>query len=153
MDSESERPQARLYDSPEIYDAAFSWDPSVEAAFYGKLLGRLVGKTRGRRIVEFGSGTGRILRILSGLRFSCLGIDVSSAMSQYAYRRGPRGSIDVVVAEMTRVPARAGTFAAAICTLSTINYLSVRDLELHLREVNRLEGRGKTTRHEGRQIP
>lgn len=131
-------PRPKLYEAPEIYDAPFSWDPAIETEFYGKLLRKSARKTRSRLIVEFGCGTGRILRILSVLGFRCFGIDVSPSMSRYAYGRGSRGSIDIVVAEMTRVPARAETFAAAICTLSTINYLPVKDFSLHLREVNRV---------------
>lgn len=133
-----------LYNAPEIYDIAFSWDPTIESEFYGKLL-RNIGRrkeTSRNRVVEFGCGTGRILRILCKLGFSCVGVDLSPRMSHYAYRRGPRNLVDVVVADMARVPARPETFAAAICTLSSINYLSKTSVRSHLKEVNRVLVRG-----------
>ncbi len=129
-----------LYKAPEIYDIAFSWDPTIELEFYGNLLrknGRR-GKTSRNRIVEFGCGTGRILRMLCKLGFSCFGVDISPRMSRYEYQRGPRNLVDVIVADMIRVPARPETFAAAICTLSSINYLSKKGVVSHLKEVNRV---------------
>ena len=136
-----------LYKAPEIYDAAFSWDPTIESEFYGNLLRNIGrrGESSRNRIVEFGCGTGRILRVLCKLGFFCVGVDISPRMSRYAYRRGPRNLVDVVVvvADMARVPARAETFAAAICTLSSINYLSKKGVVSHLKEVNRVLIRGR----------
>ncbi len=133
-----------LYGAPEIYDIAFSWNPIIESEFYGDLLRNIGrrGETSRNRIVEFGCGTGRILRMLSKLGFSCVGVDISPRMSHYAYRRGPANLVDVVVADMARVPARTETFAAAISTLSSISYLSKTGARSHLKEVNRVLIRG-----------
>lgn len=127
-----------LYDAPEVYDAAFSWDPSVEAEFYGRLFREFLGKGRGQRIVEFGCGTGRILRMLSALGFSCFGVDISSGMARFAHEKSRHEPIDVAVADMAQVPARNESVAGAISTLSTISYLSEEGLSLHLEEADRV---------------
>ncbi len=133
-----------LYRAPEIYDVAFSWDPATERKFYGNIfrnkLRRLKG--RGNRIVEFGIGTGRILRMLSQIGFFCFGVDVSREMSKYAHRKGASEKVDVVVGDMVRVPAKSGSFPGAICTLSSINYLGKKDLVLHLNEAQRVLAKG-----------
>ncbi len=137
-------PSHDLYRAPEIYDIAFSWDPATERTFYGNIFrNKLRGvKDRNHRIVEFGSGTGRILRMLSQLGFLCFGVDVSPEMSNYAHKKRATGKVDVVVADMVRVPAKSGSFSSAICTLSSINYLAKRDLVLHLKEAKRVLAKG-----------
>ncbi len=133
-----------LYRAPEIYDIAFSWDPTTEREFYRSIFrNELRGvKDHGNRIVEFGSGTGRILRMLSQLGFLCFGVDVSPEMSNYAPQKGPKERVDVVVADMVRVPAKSGSFSGAICTLSSINYLAKKDIVLHLKEAKRVLVKG-----------
>ncbi len=133
-------PRHALYSAPEIYDIVFSWDPATEREFYRSIFrNKLRGvKGHGTRIVEFGSGTGRILRMLSQLGFLGFGVDVSREMSNYAHKKRATRKVDVVVADMVRVPAKSGSFSGAICTLSSINYLAKRDLVLHLKETKRV---------------
>ncbi len=132
-----------LYKAPAIYDIAFSWNPSTERTFYGRLLEtHIQASSKPRLVVEFGCGTGRILRILARLGYPSVGLDLSPTMSHYAYRKGPSTILDIVTGDMKFLPFHTGAFTAALCTLSSINYLdSITALERHLKDASRVLSR------------
>ncbi len=129
----------QLYAEPKVYDAAFSWDTTVELEFYSTLLDEYSNLDSKSRLIEFACGTGRILRVLSNLGCFIVGLDVSPSMASFARKKTPSDRTDFAVADMASVPAKPGSFAAALCTLSSINYLSsITSVEEHLREASRI---------------
>jgi SAM-dependent methyltransferase len=111
-----------LYRLPELYDKAFSWDLKTEREFYGQLLTRYYPTGSKRlRVIEFGSGTGRILTMLTQLHHEAVGLELSREMAGFA-KQNLQGT-SIIQGDMTNCPVRSGTFDAALCTLSTFNYL------------------------------
>jgi SAM-dependent methyltransferase len=110
-----------LYDRAALYEAAFSWDPAPEAAFYDAVLGP-------GRILDIGCGTGRVLGALAARGRDAVGFDRSAAMVARARARG----LAAFVADM-RDFALARPCAAALSHLSTFRYLlEDRDVAAHL---------------------
>ncbi len=129
----------QLYAEPKIYDAAFSWDPTVEMEFYSRLFDEYATLDPKSRLIEFAPGTGRILRMLSRKEFLLVGLDISPAMASFAKRKSTGNGVDFIVADMVSVPAKPESFGAALCTLSSINYLRpMSSISRHLREVSRV---------------
>ncbi len=129
----------QLYAEPKIYDAAFSWDPTVETEFYSRLLDEYAAPDSKSRLIEFACGTGRILRMLSRRESFLVGLDISPAMVSFAKRKSTGNRVGFIVADMVSVPAKTGSFDAALCTLSSINYLRpMSSLAQHLREARRV---------------
>lgn len=119
---------SELYKSPEVYDVVFSWDPITESTFYRDLVRTYYrGPLPSLRAIEFGSGTGRVLSILSGLRYDTLGLELSEEMAIYAYQKLEK-TTDIVRGDMSQCPFRSRAFHVAFSTLSTINYLPSVDL-------------------------
>ncbi len=129
----------QLYAEPKIYDAAFSWDSTVETEFYSRLLDEYAALDSKSRLVEFACGTGRVLRMLSRRESFLVGLDISPAMVSFAQRKSTGNRDGFIVADMVSVPAKPESFDAALCTLSSINYLSsITSVEEHLREASRI---------------
>ncbi|MBI4568626.1 MAG: class I SAM-dependent methyltransferase [Planctomycetes bacterium] len=100
-----------LYRAPDLYAAAFSWDPAREAAFYHSLLPP-------GPILDVGCGAGRLLAALGALGREVEGIDSSAPMVAAAAKPGLRAR----VADMRAFRAERA-FAGAFCHLSTFRYL------------------------------
>jgi ubiquinone/menaquinone biosynthesis C-methylase UbiE len=96
------------------------------------------------RVIEFASGTGRILKMLSGAGYSCFGIDLSPEMSSYAHHALSPLSSEVITADMLSAPFKTKSFAAAFNALSSISCLDgIDSVKTHLREASRvLSNRG-----------
>lgn len=68
-----------------------------------------------------------------------VGLDISPTMVSFARRKSTSNGVDFIVADMVRVPARPESFDAALCTLSSINYLRpMISLAQHLIEASRV---------------
>jgi SAM-dependent methyltransferase len=116
-----------LYSSPELYHRAFSWDLAIEREFYKEIMARYFPiDSKHLRIVEFGSGTGRILTMLAQLEHDAVGLELSHEMASFANQH-TRETSSTIQADMTYCPFRNDTFDAALCTLSTLNYLKNHD--------------------------
>ena len=81
-----ERLTKPLYDLPEYYDVAFSWDLSSEIEFFGQLFAAHV-PFEVKRILEPACGTGRFLVALPGRGYRVRGYDVNPRAVAYARRK------------------------------------------------------------------
>ena len=119
----------RLYtEDVELYDIAFSWDLGGEVDWLLERLGREC-----RRVLEPGSGTGRMLQALAERGLEAVGIDSSPEMVEFARRRLAAAGVaaDVVLADMTAFDL-ARTFDGAVCPINTLTHLTRDQLGLHL---------------------
>ena len=74
---------SKLYDLPQIYDIAFSWDNAQEISFFKTVYETHVPFPV-KQILEPACGLGRFLRALPALGFKVTGYDNNPAMVHYA---------------------------------------------------------------------
>lgn len=117
----------------ELYDIAFDWDVTDEAAW---LKARL-GAGRGA-VLEPGCGSGRMLEALARLGLAVTGIDNSESMVALARRRLAAAGVDaeLVVADMTAFDL-GRRFAGAVCPINTLRHLPRPALAAHLEAMAR----------------
>jgi SAM-dependent methyltransferase len=116
---------SRIYtDDAELYDIAFDWDLSEEAAW---LVERL-----GRSLLEPGCGSGRMLAALAAHGLEAVGIDTSEEMLALARARG----CEVVRADMTDFDL-GRRFDGAVSVVSTVGILGPDGLASHLESMAR----------------
>ena len=123
-----------LYDEhADLYDIAFSWDVSHEAAWLVERLGP--GCTD---VLEPGCGSGRMLEALARCGLVVTGIDSSAAMVEIARRRLATTGLpgDAVEADMTDFDL-GRTFDGAICPVNTLRHLSRPAMAAHLQAMRR----------------
>ena len=122
------RLMASLYDDDaDIYDIAFDWDVSEEAAWLRSRLGDDC-----RSVLEPGCGSGRILEALARLGLEAVGIDRSPQMIELARARlHDLDGAGVVLADMTNF-SLGRLFDGAVCPINTLLHLSPVDLARHL---------------------
>jgi SAM-dependent methyltransferase len=114
---------SRIYtDEAELYDIAFDWDLTEEAAWLVERLG-----SKCRSVLEPGCGSGRMLAALAAHRLEVVGIDTSEQMLAHARDRG----CEVACAEMTDFDL-GRRFDGAVSVVSTVGVLGVAGLESHL---------------------
>ena len=83
MITQKEADTFQLYNHPEIYDIAFSWDLGEEIRFFKRIFETHVPFPV-KRVLEPACGTGRMLRALAGAGFQVTGYDDNPVMVQYA---------------------------------------------------------------------
>ena len=131
----------RLYtDDVDLYDIAFSWDFGNEVDWLLERLGPSC-----RRVLEPGSGTGRMLEALAGRGVEAVGIDSSVQMVEYSRKRLAAAGADaeVIAADMSDFDL-GRTFDGAVCPINTLAHLSRGELARHLECVARhLESAGR----------
>ncbi len=123
-----------LYNHPEIYDIAFSWNLSEEIRFFKRVFETHVPFPV-KHILEPACGTGRMLRALEGFGFQVTGYDVNPIMVQYAKDSiaADEKNARVMLAEMASAEI-PGVFEAAVNSINSIGYLhSDDDIVSHLR--------------------
>ncbi len=123
-----------LYNHPEIYDIAFSWNLSEEIRFFKRVFETHVPFSV-KHILEPACGTGRMLRALAGSGFRVTGYDANPVMVQYAMDSiaGVGKHVRVMPGEMVfaEIP---GEFDAAVNSINSIGYLHSDDeIVSHLR--------------------
>ena len=119
---------SRIYtDEAELYDIAFDWDLSDEAAWLAARLG-----PECHSVLEPGCGTGRMLAALSALGLGAVGIDTSERMLALARARG----CEVVRADMTAFDLGL-RFDGAVSVVSTVGVVGVDGLAAHFDAVAR----------------
>ena len=115
----------KLYNHPEIYDIAFSWDLSREIAFFKGVFETHV-PFKVTRLLEPACGSGRFLRVLPEHGFRVTGYDVNPAMVEYAERSvSDAGCLEdarILLADMvsSEIP---GEFDAAYNSINSFRYL------------------------------
>lgn len=127
---------SKLYDLPNIYDIAFSWDLSEEIYFFKRVFETRVDFPV-RHILEPACGTGRFLRTLPAHGFQITGYDINPTMLQYAEdsvaAAGYEGSVRTALANMVS-PEIPGEFDAAFNSINSIGHLhSDYDIVSHLK--------------------
>ena len=123
-----------LYDDyADLYDIAFSWDVSNEAAWLEQRLG-----SGCRSVLEPGCGSGRMLEALARRGLEVTGIDISLAMIDIARRRLAAAGLpgDAVEADMTAFDL-GRTFDGAVCPVNTLMHLPRPALAAHLEAMSR----------------
>lgn len=134
MITQKEADTFQLYNHPEIYDIAFSWDLSEEIRFFKRIFETHVPFPV-KRVLEPACGTGRMLRALAGAGFQVTGYDDSPVMVQYAKDSiGADGKNSrVMLADMVSAEIR-GEFDAAVNSINSIGYLhSDEEIVSHFR--------------------
>ncbi|HEY6150007.1 MAG TPA: class I SAM-dependent methyltransferase [Gaiellaceae bacterium] len=114
---------SRIYsEEAELYDIAFDWDLSDEAAWLVERLG-----PECRSVLEPGCGSGRMLAALAAQGLEVVGIDTSEEMLRLARARG----CEAVHADMTNFDL-GRRFGGAVSVVSTVGVLGVDRLGPHL---------------------
>jgi len=118
-----------LYEHPEYYDIAFSWDVGPEIEFFGRVFREHV-PFKVRHILEPCCGAGRFLLALPRHGYSVTGYDVNPGMVEYARgridRHGDQKAARAEVGEM--VSARYDrAFDAALNSINSLGYLHSDD--------------------------
>jgi SAM-dependent methyltransferase len=126
---------SRIYtDEAELYDIAFDWDLTDEAAWLVERLGPDC-----RSVLEPGCGSGRMLQALAAHGLEVVGIDTSDAMLDLARARGA----EAVRADMTNFDL-GRRFHGAVSVVSTVGILGPDGLASHLESMARhLEPAGR----------
>jgi SAM-dependent methyltransferase len=116
---------SRIYtDEAELYDIAFDWDLSEEAAWLAQRLGRSV--------LEPGCGSGRMLAALAAHGLESVGIDTSEEMLALARARG----CEVVRADMSNFDL-GRRFDGGVSVVSTVGILKRDGFASHLESMAR----------------
>lgn len=112
----------------DLYDIAFDWDVSSEAAWLEERLG-----PDRRTVLEPGCGPGRVLEALARRGLAVTGIDNSGSMVELARRRLTAAGLpgEVVQADMTSFDL-GRTFEGAVCPINTLAHLAPPELAAHL---------------------
>jgi SAM-dependent methyltransferase len=131
----------RIYaEEAELYDIAFDWDLSDEAAWLAERLGPGC-----RSVLEPGCGSGRMLAALAAHGLEVVGIDTSDEMLALARARGA----EVVRADMTNFDL-GRRFDGAVSVVSTVGILGSDGLAAHLESMARhLEPDGRYLAQQG----
>ena len=98
-----------IYDYPRYYDILFSWDRSLEAAFYERAFERY-GVAPGERILEVACGPGRVACLLAQRGWNVSGLDLSAGMLAFLRERAAAAGVRVetICADMTTFARRSG---------------------------------------------
>jgi SAM-dependent methyltransferase len=119
---------SRIYtEEAELYDIAFDWDLTEEAAWLVERLGREC-----RSVLEPGCGSGRMLAALAAHGLEVVGIDTSDEMLDLARARGA----EIVRADMTNFDL-GRRFDGAVSLVSTVGVLRADGLTSHLEAMAR----------------
>jgi SAM-dependent methyltransferase len=117
----------------DLYDIAFDWDVSDEAAWLHERLGPDC-----REVLEPGCGSGRMLEALARRGLAVTGIDISEPMLELSRHRLAAAGLSgtAVAADMTSFDL-GRVFDGAVCPINTLLHLPPRALEAHLRAMVR----------------
>ncbi|MBV8562658.1 MAG: class I SAM-dependent methyltransferase [Actinobacteria bacterium] len=114
-------------DLADLYDIAFDWDVTDEAAWLEERLG-----PECREVLEPGCGSGRMLEALARRGLHVTGIDNSARMLELARVRIAGLPAEVVEADMTAFDL-GRVFDGAVCPINTLMHLTRDGVHTHLR--------------------
>jgi SAM-dependent methyltransferase len=119
---------SRIYsDEAELYDIAFDWDLSDEAAWLVERLG-----PNCRSVLEPGCGSGRMLTAMAAHGLEAVGVDTSENMLALARAHG----CEVFFADMTSFDL-GRRFGGAVSVVSTVGLLGSDRLASHFQAMAR----------------
>jgi SAM-dependent methyltransferase len=120
----------RLFERPELSEQVFAWDATSEIRY---LAGQLADVARGQRGIEFGCGTGRLLRLLRARGLAVDGMDAAEQALRWLGRQLPGGEEPGLVVGDISACAFPGRYGYAIAGLNTLRYLpSTASLRRHM---------------------
>ncbi len=111
------------YDVPRYYDLIFSEGTEEEADFL-EAMHRLYGRSSGKRMLEPGCGSGRLVAEMARRGYTVTGLDLSEPMLDFARTRLERDKLSAVLrrGDMAKFRIR-GKCDIAHCLVSTFKYL------------------------------
>lgn len=127
---------SEVYSHPKYYDIAFGWDPRIELDLLESCF-RTYGRAKTGKVLELGSGTGRLLFGLARRGYKTVGVDNSLSMVDYVQSKSRelRLRVDTVLADMARF-ALNETVDSAFCAINTFRYLLTEEsARSHLKSV------------------
>lgn len=130
-----------LYQHPQWYDTAASWDISRQIGILERIWGHW-GTTHTRRLLEPATGTGRYALALARRGYDVLGYDMSRDMLGYAQSvaqqdSGLSGQVHWAQMEMTSATTVPEHFDAGFVMANSLGYLlDYSDVLSHLRAVS-----------------
>lgn len=83
-----------IYNYPEYYDIAFSWDLTREADFY-EVCFRRYAEGPVKRLLELGCGSGRFLFEFARRGYVVHGLDISPPMVEYVKEKASKLNLPV----------------------------------------------------------
>lgn len=127
---------AKLYDLPQYYDIAFSWDITQEIELFRKIFEKHV-PFKVKEILEPACGTGRFMLNLPKYGYNITGYDNNPNMIMFVKRRiieaGLQTKANVKTADMRRTQFKT-KFDAAINSINSVGYLTAdNDIIMHFR--------------------
>jgi SAM-dependent methyltransferase len=117
----------------DLYDLAFDWDVTGEAAWLHARLGAAC-----RTVLEPGCGSGRMVEALARRGLHVVGLDLSRAMLELGRRRLRAAGVEaeLIVADMTDFEL-GSRLDGAVCSINTLAHLSPGELVQHLELMGR----------------
>lgn len=126
----------KLYNSAKGYDLyASSYDESLVYlnSFEKNSLEKLLGDLRGKRVLDLGCGTGRIIQMLKESGAEVVALDISEKMVNATKRKFP--DIECVVGDSENLPFEDGSFDMVLGLFWIVH---LGDLRLSFDEVYRV---------------
>ncbi|MCC9601664.1 methyltransferase domain-containing protein [Stieleria sp. JC731] len=124
---------AKWYDYPQYFDMLFRDETPVEVEFFEEAFQRFADRPI-KRLIEPGSGSGRLVVAMAARGYDVTGIDLSEAMLKYTERKLKRRGLKAtcILGDMTSIDAPK-SFDAAFCTYNTFRHLlTEKDAVTHL---------------------
>lgn len=127
-----------IYDNPEYYDIAFSWDLTKEARFYEACF-RRYAEGPVKRLLELGCGTGRFLFEFARRGYQVHGLDINPRMVEYVKEKASKLRLPVRVTPADMADFQTGEeYDGALCAVNTFSYLLTEEqVRSHLTCVGR----------------
>ena len=111
-----------MYDLPRAYDIVFDIDTESECDFL-EAMHRRHALSEGRRIIEPGCGTGRLLRGMRRRGWSADGFDASRPMLEFARQAGKERDADSIVEARFDDFTMDGPYDLAHCMISSLQHV------------------------------
>jgi SAM-dependent methyltransferase len=137
---------SNVYDDGARADAYATLEfPGTYALAYRDLPDILARHVHGKKAVDFGCGAGRSSRVLRGLGFDVVGLDISEAMLARARARDPEGAYRLVP------EGDVGIVPADSCDL-VLSAFTFDNIPTQEKKIALLRGLGRLLRAEGRIV-
>lgn len=131
-----EEKRLQIYDSPYIYDIAFSFrDISKEVDFFEQCISRF-SKVKVKRVLDIGCGPSPYMLELVKRGYAFAGLDLSRAMLDYSLEKAQKAGVrmEAIHANMRNFKA-THRFDFAFCMLGSVDAESNSDFTSHLNSV------------------
>jgi ubiquinone/menaquinone biosynthesis C-methylase UbiE len=115
------------------------WSTDTAERVERAILSRLMASTNPARVLDIGTGTGRMISTLRGISGDVVALDVDRRFLRHSVHSSPKsGRVRYLQADSTALPLKSGSFSAAVL-IRVIHRSS--DPERMLKEVHRVLGK------------